>query len=526
MSGGRTIRVQSALVAAAIETRGGWTAAFTGDLAEVTTWPALADFGSGISLVNDGGAHLDQSTAGFLATGIGSARVGKAVAGDLNTFYNDGGLAGPSSMPQSPASAIFHIRGVGVLRTGPANTLAGFSQMRDSAQLVGGSLRDATAGTDTVNGDFIDTINTTPGPTTSIVIPGLGALLQNRSVVWDIILDATTNEYVLYVNGIDFTPLIVSQLAGETITSPATGEQPAISILNTTGDTAPASNSKVVAAAFGATTSRLVTLDQHRADADSLGLREDGFAIDQLGEWTWAWQFRDAENQGTDSNPLIVIPAFEDAGDTDANLAVVGDIDLNLDTEELRREGLGLGRTGHAIEPGEDTTTIRTSAGLPVVDDDFHIRVIFRVNSAPAVDQDIIFVEDPDDGTLQISVTVGGANPDDLILRATTGYIRTFTNAVPLDRWNVLDFQVDRNGGGGGEALMIARLNGTDLSATAHTSTIPDIPVGATVALFGDRALTNGAAEDTRMAFAGIAIGRLVTEGRSQVDAASLGLVF
>ncbi len=89
----------------------------------------------------------------------------------------------------------------------------------------------------------------------------------------------------------------------------------------------------------------------------------------------------------------------------------------------------------------------------------------------------------------------------------------------------MLDVYVDRDGGTGGEALMSVHLNGTDLLATQHTTTIVDI-AQAGAALFSDQAATNGAAVSTRLAFAGIALGRLITLGRHQVDAAALGVVY
>lgn len=531
MTSGRPIRVFKALTSQALEARGGWTVAFGGDLALEMSWPAAVGYGNGTTtLTNTGTAFVSQRTTGISPSGIGSARANKAVRGGTGVAFNDGGASGPSTLSTIPANAIVNLRFVADMVTNPTTQRSMIGQIVDATQTVGASVLDpgatSPAAVDTTDGDFFDVVNTTPGPTVNIQVASAGNLLSDRPSITDITFDPVAGEYLLYINGVDLTPIITPLLVGETLDAFTTASQPAISLLATTAGTLSSVDSKMVVAAFGIGASRLVTLDEHRADADSLGLREDGFAIDQLGEWTRAWHFRDTENRGSEDAPRYYVPAFEDAGGTSADLAVSGgDISLDLSTDEVRREGLGLSRTEHAIAPTDTTTLIRVGAGTPVIDGDFHIRLVFKVSDSPTADQDLFFLEDPDNPALQLSVTVGGVNPDDLVVRMTTGYTRTFTNAVSFNRWNLLDVHVDRNGGGGGESLMVVVLNGTDLSATQHTSGIADIPVGSGIALFGDAALTNGAATSTKMAFAGLALDRILPPGRSLLDAAALGLL-
>jgi hypothetical protein len=492
-----TVVVTPAAITAggAIETRGNWTQGFAGDEATADGWPALAAFGgSAADLVGSGAWLRHQLTKPDLnALGIGSARVNEAVQGDTAVRFTNAAFPNPGSQQ-------LHVRLIGLdQRTIGTAT---YFELAEAAQRVT-IRRDGTAlEFEAELGTYTETLD-----------------IEAFTLGWlfiDAILDFTDG-FTVYVNGIDATPAFTGP-AGPLA---AFGADAALNLLNNNAATDPAEDFKLLFA--GVRVGGAVTLEEHQADAELCNLREDGLAIDDFIDWTWAW----SPNRLETEDDVITLPGMPDAGAATAtlNLSSGAQLSYDLATEEVRQEGLGRPRLNHGISLDTASGTFTSAAGFEEIDGDFHLRAVFKLRSGSDDVQPILAIADPSAPTLRatISVDAAAAAPGDLELQATTPYALSFAGAVANDRWHLLDFVVDRDGGPGGVALAFVFLDGLDLSAAAHSSTIADIPEGAVVHLLSDPDGGN-AAINTRLAFAGIS-DQIVTLAEHKLDALALGLM-
>jgi hypothetical protein len=195
------------------------------------------------------------------------------------------------------------------------------------------------------------------------------------------------------------------------------------------------------------------------------------------------------------------------------------------DTEELRQEGLGRPRLGHALSLTEDDTgnIARTApSGFPLVDGDYHVRLIWKYLGGGSGSQVLFELQDENDATRRIKIIQepGGG----LTVEFTSAYTPLLGFTVNNDEWNLIDIGVDRDGAGGNAAGFIF-INGVDFTPGAHTSTIDDVREGAGVALLnGIPAAAGSSADKVEMAFAGIALERTIDLNRHLIDALALGV--
>jgi hypothetical protein len=474
------IQVDNALVAGAVETRGGWTWAYGSDQAAQSSWPAIAAFG-GSALTPAGSFDLGQKTVGLDALGAGSARIDQAVKGDTAVRFSASGYPDPGTTP-------FQARLI--LRDDRTTGSATYFELQEAAQTI--TIRRNGTDLEVVSVDRTETVN---------IEPLLGAYM-----LVDLTVDFT-NGFSLWVGGVDFTP----SLTGGALTG--YGGAAILNLLNNTAASDAAVNVELVFAGIAA--SGTLTIEQHREDARLCGVLADGLAIDGLTTWEWAW----STNRLDEDTEPYNLPGEPDYGTTNAGLAVSTTFETDQQTNNVRPEGLGRPRLNTALLPGATTDQAYrgTPSGFPVVDDDFHIRLIVKPSLAVGT-ADLFALEESAARLLKVGL-VG----DDLVLTATSAYALTFADVIKLDEWNLIDFSVDRDGAGG-NAQMIALVNGADLGAAAHGSTITDIAVNATVALWGDFANTNGAA-NAAMVFGGIALGSTMALARHRVDALALGVL-
>lgn len=96
----------------ALEGRGGWLGAWACDEAQDDTWPAVELFGSTtLSLTRTAGAGLPaQPTEVPFEDGIGWSRANRALRAGPGLLYNQGGLTGPSNLPDLSGETNFHVR--------------------------------------------------------------------------------------------------------------------------------------------------------------------------------------------------------------------------------------------------------------------------------------------------------------------------------------------------------------------------------------------------------------------------------
>jgi hypothetical protein len=321
----------------------------------------------------------------------------------------------------------------------------------------------------------------------------------------DILVNFTTG-FSAYLNGVNLTPLFT----GSALTS--FGGDATLTLLNNTARSDAAVGAELVFAGIAAGT---ITQEQHQADAHACEVREDGLSIDEVTTWEWAWSPDRLETETLPGMPLY--------GATDAALTVTGTFEEDQLTNIVRPEGLARERLDRGLLPGATTDQLRRTppTTFPAVDDDAHIRAIFKLEAGTAATQRVVFFE-RSGASLGLEVNSSG----DVVAYAMSGYSQTVAGAITLGEWNLLDFVLDRDGGGGGEALINLFLNGSQLSTSAHTGTISDLAAGAGAALFGDQDNSLGAADGVTLAFAGIELGSAsVSLARHQLDAAALGVV-
>jgi hypothetical protein len=310
------------------------------------------------------------------------------------------------------------------------------------------------------------------------------------------------------VNGVDLTPSLGS--FGSAFTAFAGAAT--LSLLNNISGTDPALGTELIFA--GIRIGGSITIDEHRTDAYDLEVKENGLAVEGLGDFTWAWSPNLVEIKTSS------LPGEPDFGDIAARLTISEDVVFNYATNAVRPEGLRQPRIDRAFHPATTADLVYRSSpsGFAAVDGDLHLRIVFRVDSGGTQTQRLFFLEDPDDATLRFGVEVSTSGG--LTVYAPSGYAETVAAAVVLDRWHLLDVSLDRDGSGG-NALIIGLLDGSDLAVAAYSAPVSDIPAGAEVTVFDDAAHA-GAATETSIAFLALTRGRVLLVAQHVVDALAL----
>lgn len=249
----------------AIEGRGGWSAAYAcDDLVSPSTWPALRGYGgTPMDLPATAGLALyGRSTEDVLGTGIGDSRVDRAVL----VATQDARFAQefPSNLPDVSGAAVHHQR---LIFKAPRFSPGAFvvAQVAGGAQSLSLSTTTSPLGP-TWTLDAVDSL----GPYTSGAIPILPGLVGRWWIV-DVQLEfGNPGQLHLYVNGIDLTGAIPP--SGGSV--PEFGPAPAVSLLDlVTPGPATAAIGALVSFVGLAWRDSVLTVDEHREDANACGLR-------------------------------------------------------------------------------------------------------------------------------------------------------------------------------------------------------------------------------------------------------------
>lgn len=182
-----------------------------------------------------------------------------------------------------------------------------------------------------------------------------------------------------------------------------------------------------------------------------------------------------------------------------------------LPSEDFAR-GLGQWSVHQALRPLEDTLRCYAQAATELTGDVW-MRVVFHVDDAVSATQRIACYEG-DNGKFGVECDASG----NLTFHAPGQTVVAGT--VTLDAWHILDLALDRDGGVGGVAKLVAYLDGVDLGLADLASTVAD-PTG-TLRLWDDSAYV-GAATSTSIAFFAMAE-RLPDLARHLLSAQALGL--
>lgn len=467
-----------------VDARYAWTWAWAGDLVGESSWPALAG-GTAATLTRSGQTFIAQPTQDLGALGAGSARIDRAVIGGTSGRYLAAGYPNPVAAP-------VHVRLV--FRDERATGTATYLELSQAAQRI--TIR--RSGTDL---QLIGNLGVHTDTVPLDAVSGAWCLL-------DVI--AGPAGFTAYLNGVDLTPLLTP------VALAAFAGAPSVALLNDVAGTDAAINAEVVFA--GLWTSPTLTLAQHRADAYLLAAQLDGAATygEVLGfDWSWSPSRVDELEDGSD---LWTLPVDPDATDSGGTLNVT-DAEASGATAPLRPEGLGIELVGHAlvVTAAGGGAEVASPSTADAIDGDLHVRLVFRVDTDAAAGAQVLFtMADGTDPTKVLEVAVDPANGD-LTVTAPSGYTLTEAAAVALDRWHLLDLSLDRDGAGG-NALLVAQLDGVDLGLAGHGAVVDDIPEGFSVTLLDG-------AEVSRLAFAGLARGRVLALDAHRFAAAALGVL-
>lgn len=252
----------------AVEGRGGWQAAYSGDeLADLVQWPAMRRYGgTPMDLPAAAGvAYRGSQTGELRREGIGDARLNQAALGASSVVaFAQGGPTGPSRLVDVSALPAHHQRYV--VRPPALNAVGGvrFGQAREAAQELTLSLLLPPFVPDALfQVAALDSLAATYGATFAVPPD----LLDGRWWLADVQLaPGNPGQIHLFVNGRDLTGNIPPSAAAV----PAFAGRPALSLLNTTAPGNGAQGALLLFAGFAWRAAPL-GLEEHYEDALACG---------------------------------------------------------------------------------------------------------------------------------------------------------------------------------------------------------------------------------------------------------------
>lgn len=242
----------------AIEGRGGWRWAWSGERHAAGRWVGSPGFGGDVAVLDRiSGAAVTtagQATGALLPGGIGAHRLAQGVLVGASAGYAIGGPTGPSNLAQ-PDAQVVHVR---LILNDPTTT--GTTTYLELATAVG----DIRVGYDDAGpngGDYYVFTDDDAASTFTAFADDAG--LTGTWMLLDAVLVPASNTIRLYINGTSFTPAAHS----DTFTMPAS---PAVGLLSNVDGTQPAVGATMLFA--GVAYGRDLTLAQHAADVSVCGL--------------------------------------------------------------------------------------------------------------------------------------------------------------------------------------------------------------------------------------------------------------